>query len=1087
MLQRKNKVLWWVFLMVAGCLIPISSYGQATGGTIYGSVMDQTGATIPGAMVTVRHLETNVTRTTLSLENGRFNFPALPVGQYELTVEFQGFSKFVRGPITLVLNQEAAVNVEIHPAGVQESVVVTDDVPILNTSTAEVGVHFDEKRLSELPISGQFASGGGFRDVFATVLSAPGVSQINSGNSSFANGTPYSSNGMRLRGNNFTIDGQDSNDPSVSGRSQFMNNPDVVKEVRLITNQFTAENGRSAGSIVNAITKSGSNTFHGSAYEFYNGNHLNSMSNLDKAAGNKEAPYLIEHQFGGTLGGPIIKDKTFFFGSLQRWTIRQLGSGSTISGAPTDQGKQIIQQLAGTRPQVAALLKFLPAAQTPIGKTEPLTVDGQTVSVPLGTLTGSTSQERNNWQWSGRVDHQLTQNHSLGGRYLYNDNLDNGFGSQATPPGLTTVNPIRTQAATAWLTSTLSTRMLNEVRTSYQRYSSTTTAADPESETIPSVEVPTLGLTGFNAATDRTAIGLAANLPQYRTNNTYQLQDTVSYARGSHAFKFGADLRRVEVKSFFLPNIRGRLVYDTLQKLVDDVASTATINKPLPGGETVAYYDWNDYYFFAQDTWRVAPSFTLDYGLRYELPGNSFQSLYDLNDQILAANNNQPVFRLSPRPGRDKNNFQPRLGFSWNPRTSGNGALGWLTGKDALVLRGGYARANDYGFININLNIFSSFPFVLAATSSNLPSAWTDMPKQLPDLSNPAALNTLNRTIVADDFRSPVAEQYSLELQRGLGVASVFRVGYVGTKGTALFQTLDQNARTPCSPIPTNAAGTVQGCPRIDTTAGVIRLRANAASSIYHSLQVSFDRRFAKGFSAGAHYTWSAFIDDASEIFNPSVRGEVAVAQDFFNRHADRGRSTYDRPQRFAVNFVYQLPNAGGQPVVSHLLSGWQVGSFLTLQSGSPFTPLNGSDPALTLAGIDGLVGSAIRPNLNTNLDVSKMTVEDLFKAGGRSLFSTLPPCVAVSGTNSCVGTRTGNVGRNILRSDGIGTIDVSLSKSTKITESQQLQFRADFFNLTNTRNFGIPEARVSNAGFANQWGTDGGNRRIFLSLKYLF
>jgi len=1050
--------------------------------------MDQTAATIPGAMVAVRNLETNVVRSTITVENGRFNFPALPVGQYELTVELQGFSKYVRGPITLVLNQEAVVNVEIRPAGVQDSVVVTDDVPILNTTTAEVGVQFDEKRLAELPISGQFASGGGFRDVFAVALSAPGVSQINNGNTSFANGTPFSSNGMRQRGNNYTIDGQDSNDPSVSGRSQFMNNPDVVKEVRLITNQFAAEYGRSAGSIVNAITKSGSNSFHGSAFEFYNGNHLNSMSNLDKAAGNKAAPFLIEHQFGGTVGGLILKDKTFFFGSLQRWTIRQLGSGTTITGVPTDQGKQLIQQLAGTQPQVAALLKFLPAAQTPIAQTAPLKVGDQTVSVPLGKLTGSAPQSRNNWQWSGRVDHQLTQNHSLGGRYLYNDNVDKGVGAQVTPPGLTTVNPVRTQAATAWLTSTLSSRALNEVRVSYQRYASTTTAANPESETIPSVEVPELGLTGFNNAQSRTAIGLAINLPQYRTNNTYQLQDTMSYTRGSHALKFGMDLRKVGVKSFFLPQIRGRLVYDTLQKLVDDVASVANINKPLPGGQVVAYYDWNDYYFFAQDQWRVAPSFTLDYGLRYELPGNSFQSLYDLNDRILANNNNQPVFRLSNRPGRDTNNFQPRFGFSWNPRTGSDGALGWLTGKDALVVRGGYARANDYGFININLNIFSSFPFVLATNSTNLSNAWTQMPKLLPDLSNPTNLNLLTRTVVANDFRSPIAEQFALELQRGIGVASVFRVGYVGTKGTGLFQTLDGNPRTQCSPIPTNSSGAATGCPRLDPTAGVIRLRANAASSIYHSMQVSFDRRFTKGFSAGAHYTWSAFIDDASEIFNPSVSGEIAVSQDFFNRHADRARSTYDRPQRFALNFVYQLPNAGRQPLVSHILSGWQVSSFLTLQSGSPFTPLNGSDPDAVLGGIDGVVGSAIRPNLNTNLDVSKMSIEQLIQAGGRSLFSTLPPCVVVQDTNTCIpGQRTGNVGRNILRSDGIGQIDVSLSKATKITETQQLQLRADFFNFTNTRNFGIPEARVSNAGFANQWGTDGGNRRIFVSLKYLF
>src|SRR5262249_46491710 len=169
-------------------------------------------------------------------------------------------------------------------------------------------------------------------------------------------------------------------------------------------------------------------------------------------------------------------------------------------------GKQLIQQLAGTRPQVAALLKFLPAAQTSSGQSVPLTVGGQAVSIPTGSLTGSAPQERNNWQWSGRVDHQLTQNHSLGGRYLYSDNVDNGVGSQVTPPGLTTVNPVRTQAATTWLTSTLSTRTLNEIRASYQRYASTTTAADPQSETIPSMDIPQLGLNGTNNAPDRTSI-----------------------------------------------------------------------------------------------------------------------------------------------------------------------------------------------------------------------------------------------------------------------------------------------------------------------------------------------------------------------------------------------------------------------------------------------------------------------------------------------------------------------------------------------------------------------------------------------------
>ncbi len=1081
-----RSLLWCVIVVLVASVVPAPAWGQATGGAISGIVVDPTSASIPGASVSVRNLDTNVARTAKTESDGRFRFPGLTVGQYELTVEAAGFGKYVRGPITLVLNQEAVVAAELKPAALQETVVVHEDAPIIDTTTAEVGVRFDSRRLAELPISGQFGTGGGFRDVFASVLSAPGVSQLNAGNSQFANGTSFSANGMRTRGNNFMIDGQDSNDQSVSGRSQWMNNPDVVQEIRLITNQFLAEYGRSAGSVVNAITKSGTNEFHGSAFEFYNGNHLNSLGNLDKAAGFKEAPYLIEHQFGGTFGGPIRKNKTFFFGSLQRWTIRQLGSGVTIRGVPTDDGRQLLEQLAGTRPQVAALLKFLPAAQTPIGQSIPLTVNGANVQIPVGSLTSSTSQYTNNWQWSARIDHQLTEKHMLGGRFLYNDNIQGG-GGQVTPPGLTTLQPLRTQAFSFWVTSTFTPRMLNELRISYQRYASTTTASNPIAETIPSVEIPQLGLTGFNSDVSRTAIGLAVNQPQFRVNNTYQIQDTYSITQGAHSWKFGVDLRRNQIKSYFVPQVRGRLVYDTLQTFVDDTASVANINFPLPGGQLLMYYFWDDYYMFAQDTWRVSRSFTLNYGLRYETPGNSFNRLYSLNDKILAANNNQDVFRLTPRPGRDTNNFQPRIGFSWNP-TVNNGVLHWLTGGNRLVLRGGYARTNDYGFININLNIFSSFPFVVARNDTNLANAWTQI-QRAPDLSNTAALKQFTRTVVGSDFRSPIAEQFSMEIQREIGSSSVFRVGYVGTKGTALFQTIDGNPRVQCSAIPTNAAGTPQGCPRVDPTAGVIRLRANSSSSIYHSLQLSFDRRFAKGIVAGAHYTWSSFIDNASEIFNSSARGEVAVAQDSFDRNLDRGRSTYDRPHRFAANFVYELPTGRiKQPLARYVLHGWQIGSFVTLQSGSPFSPLNGTDPTAALGGIDGVVGNSIRPNLNTNLDLASMSVEEIVRAGGRSLFSPLPACQPVPGTNTCTPVqRFGNVGRNILRSDGIGNIDLSINKSTRIAERHQLQLRADFFNFTNTRNFGIPEARINNPGFANQWGTDGGNRRIFVSAKYLF
>src|SRR5262245_19502824 len=409
MFKRQSRQKWLPpsFLCVLIVSTGLSAFGQGTSGAITGVVKDSSGAVVPGVTVAVRNLETNATRSTISEENGRYDIQGLPSGPYELTAEVTGFTKYVRSPIVLLLNQVAIVNPELRPSAAAETVTVTGDAPLLNTSNAEVGVRFDERRISDLPTSGQFNFGGGFRDVFAYALSAPGVSQLNSGNSVFANGTNFSSNGMRPRGNNFMVDGQDSNDPSVTGRQQWMNNPDMIKEFRLVTNQFLAEHGRAAGSIVNVITKNGTNGLHGSAFWFNNNNKLNSRSNLDKAAGFSEAPFLIENQFGGTAGGPIKKDSTFWFGSLQRWTIRQLGSGVTVSGIPTADGTSTLQTIAGSRPQVAALLKFLPAATTPLGTTVPVTVNGVTSRIPVGSLTSSTGTPTNNWQWSSRVDQNL--------------------------------------------------------------------------------------------------------------------------------------------------------------------------------------------------------------------------------------------------------------------------------------------------------------------------------------------------------------------------------------------------------------------------------------------------------------------------------------------------------------------------------------------------------------------------------------------------------------------------------------------------------------------------------------------------------
>jgi hypothetical protein len=1067
-LKLKTSILILLLTFIAGDLRALA---QSTTGTISGTVVDQQQAVIPAASVTVRNLNTNATRTANTDSDGAFRFPGLAVGTYELTVEQTGFGKYIQSPITLVLNQEAVIPVTLMTRGTQEVVTVTTDVAQLNTTNSEIGVRFDPRRISELPLAPN-------RNVLNLALSAPGVSQLSTGNSQFAAGgtgtdnVSFSVNGMRTRSNNFMIDGQDSNDPSVTGLQQPLNNPDAIQEFRLITNQFLPEFGRAAGSVVNIITKGGTNNLHGSAFWFHNDNKLNTRNNLEKQLVNgsprfAETPFRIENQFGGTVGGPVIRNRTFFFGSYQRWTDRQLGSGTTINGVPTEEGRQVLQSVAGSSPQVQALLTFLPVADSPLGRTVPLTINGRSTPVPIGSLTGTASFKFDNNQWSARLDHEFNDKHRLGGRYLWNDSVSGGLG-QATPAGLTTSVTSRTQSFTLPLTSLLTTKLLNEFRVSYQRLSTNTSASDPSSEQIPSIEISELGLTGFNAAASRTAIGLAVNLPQFRFNNTYQIQETISYSTRGHAFKAGIDFRRIDVKSFFFPTIRGLLRYATLQQFVNDVAEAANINKPLPGGEAIQYYKWDDYFAFFQDEWKVRPNFTLIYGLRYEVPGQPIDSLIPANERIIAAAGGDERFALAPRPGTDKNNFQPRFGFNWNPRVdSDKGILRLLTGGNRLVVRGGYSRTNDYAFINIALNVASSFPFVAAINRSNLSNAFSVLPTLVPSGLNPL---TLTRTVVADDFRSPYADQYSLQIQRELSNSMIMSIGYVGTKGTALFQTIDGN---PALPRTTSTQPLV----RQDPTRGVIRLRANSASSIYHSLQVSLERRLTNGFSVGAHYTWSSFIDDASEIFNPSNAGEVAVAQDSFNRRADRGRSTYDRPHRFAANFVYELPFFKTQEgVVGHLLGGFQINSFITLQSGAPFTALNGADPSGALAGIDGLVGNAVRASVNTDRNLSSMSIEEILRAGGVTLFR---PVTAQE--------RLGNIGRNALRADGIANVDFGVFKNTNISEGHRIQFRAEMYNATNTRNFGIPEARVNSTNFLNQWGTDGGRRRIVLGLRYIF
>jgi hypothetical protein len=1055
----------WVLLVLAGLGASIG-FAQSTSSEILGTVTDPSGSAVADAKVEAKSLRTGIANATATDVEGRFRIRQLPPDDYSVTVEKGGFSTYVQGPITLRLNQSAELNVRLAVSALSETITVQANAAMVNTTNAEVAVNFESRRVSELPLSID-------RNINNLALSVPGVSQLSSGQTGFTSGGPnFSVNGNRLRSNNFMIDGQDANDPSVAGNQQVINNPDIVAEFRVITNQFLAEYGRNSGSIISIVTKSGTNQLHGSAFWFYNGNKLNTLSNQDVSAGYKAVPWRVENQFGGTAGGPVIKNRAFMFGSLQKWTIRSIGTGTTLSGAPTDAGRTILTQVGASRPQVKALLDYLPAAQTPIGRSAPLVAGGNTYQIPLGSITGSTSFAENNWQGSGRGDIRFNDKHYLSMRYMVNDDLYSGSG-QATPPGNTTTGASRAQSATMAWNGALSPSVFSELRASYMRLNTLTNATDPRSEAIPSLEVSELGMVGINAASSRTAIGLAVNLPQWRRTNTYQLQSATGITRGPHALKFGFDFRRTDTVTFFGPTSRGSLAYDTMQRLYDDVATAATINATLPGGTVIWPFLNYDYFFFIQDEWRATKSLTLTYGLRYETPGQTINSLVPINNRVILAAGGDPSYRMMVIPPRDLNNLAPRFGVNYN-FGQGKGILRWLTGNQ-LVARAGYARSYDSSFNNLPLNVASAFPFLNSVNflqGATAPDAYSRV-QNARSQGVPANPATANRTILDPNYRSSVVEQFSFQLQRELAPDYALTVGWIANKGTGLYQTVDAN---PIIPFSSPAR-------RVNTYMGTLRNRCNCAASIYHSLQVSLEKRLSKSFSAGAHYTWSAFIDDASELFNPNALSDVAVSQNSFDRRSDRGRSSFDRPHRFTMNAVYEVPFMREQSNwYGKIVGGWQVSPFLTFQAGAPFTVLNGADPGGVLAGISGMVGSAIRPNLNTSLDLSHMNLADVYIAQQAARTAGNPLWRQVTAA-----APWGNSGRNILRADGIGNLDLGLMKNTQINERIRLQFRCDIFNTTNTRNFGTPDGRVNSAGFLNQWNTDGGRRRVQLSARIAF
>jgi outer membrane receptor protein involved in Fe transport len=801
---------------------------QTTSGTLTGTVVDPQGANVSGASVTVKNEATNEEFSTTT-SGGSFTVPNLKPGKYTVTVTQTGFSTRVTTGVDVRIGTVSSVNIELAVGAPTETVTVIAGGEAIEPNTSQVSASFETRKVEELPSN---AAGGGLDTI---ALLAPGVVPGVGGTNT--NGTGLSVNGNRPRSNNFTLDGTDNNDLSVGGPSFFISNQDSVAEFQVITNNYSAQFGRNQGAVVNIVTKSGTNEFHGSAFEFHrNASALDAMTNIERRdPARSTRDKFVSNVFGGTFGGPIVKNKVFFFFDTQ--FIRQREQFAFQAGNATFI-REDLPLLTAAFPGNAAIATLVnqnvntlqPTARlqagSPVGTLcfprDPLLAcaGANAVNVRTAFHEYDLPLPFDQKDFGIRGDFTPTARDNFNVKYRYQQSPETNFVSQSN--GFFGDVPFTSRNINGAYTRQIGSHAVNEARVAWQKlkvgFGGCTGNTDPLQGCIP--DAPLIGtaftnltFTGLNtlgAAVQ--GIGPATNLPQGREVRVLQFADTFTWTKGRHSLFFGVDVRDLSNAVPFLPNFNGSFRFNSTARLSANAPNFVIIG----AGEPIINYAEFDQYYFVQDDWKATPHLTLNLGLRYEYTGQPINVLNDLtvareNDPAQAFwRQNLPIeARTFPRIPADKNNFAPRLGFAWSPQWgSDSGFRNILFGEnDDTVIRGGFSIAYEPAFYNILLNVSTSAPIVFANTINNNASLTTPL-FRLP--ANPTGdvvrqaltpflqRNTfdprwLTQTDVSPDFHAPYSRQWSLGVQRQVNRNSVFEVRYVGNKGVDLFQTVNGN------------------------------------------------------------------------------------------------------------------------------------------------------------------------------------------------------------------------------------------------------------------------------------------------------
>ncbi len=1027
---------------------------QATDSNLVGTVTDASGAAVANAKVVAINKDTNVKSQTTTNNDGEFRLGNLPIGRYDITATASGFAVRTIANVQLDLNHTGSVTLSLAVGDVTTTVDVTESAALLDTSTSQLQTNFDSNIAINSPVTGisKTINGAGIYNLSllgAGVTSSGGVGQ----------GTGPSIGGQRPENNSFSIDGVNNNNAYTTGPSAYVSN-EAIAQMNIASNQFSAEFGGASGGVFNVIVKSGTNQIHGALFEYFQNRDLNALDYNVFIAGNTSNPRFDNNRLGAGIGGPIIKDKLFYYGNFEYNPLGQASVPGNPVDAPTAAGIATLNSMAGlNKTNLGIFTKYVPVATTPDGTFT--SVNG--VNIPLGALSFASPNFNNAYHAIVAIDYNMGSKDQLRGRFVYDNS--SGLDNNANLPVFYEPNPTLNKAVSFSEFHNFSPTMENELRTSYNRHRQTTSAGDftfPGLSAFPNLSFDDLGL----------QLGPDPNTPTGEIAGAFSVEDNLTKNIGRHTIKVGYDFTDIILTGFFVQRVRGDYDYTSLEEyLLDKQPSGSAFGTPGSGQRTVGAPGGVPFGFlsnaaFVQDDWRIRPNLTLNLGLRYEyvtVPvgsrAQSFSSVLDV-----------PGVLTFHEPTTESNNWSPRIGFAYSP------------GKDGKwSIRGGVGRSYDNTYINLNQN---ADPLYYAATSTVNSSA---------PVSNFLANGGLNqppvqiRSAVSSytwDQKRPYALTGTLGVQRLIGKDYVLEARYVYTKGVHLWNQTHQNMIdqvTPTRFLPTylttptasQLAGDTLTLGQIKGTVvpgGTSTFPNNAyaaagftqpitsyepwGNSRYNGLALQMNKRYSNGFSYILAYTWSHAQDDSTAT-NFSTILSPRRAEDFQNMANEWSDSALDRRQRLTITPVYDLlPFKNRGWAMRNIVGNWNLSGTYTFQSPEMAAVQNGVD-----ANLNG-EATGDRPITNpTGLANVGSGVNGL-NAAGQIVAPNSPSIVAyVAATSNARYITAGagalsNTGRNTFPMGRTNNIDFSISKKINITERVSFSIGAQAFNLFNHSQF---------------------------------